>query len=50
MTERSAVGTLRVGDGLPSFRFADGLGGTWSSDAHRATGVPLVLILHRHLA
>ena len=41
--------TLREGDRLPSVELV-GAGGTWRTDAHRERRVPMVLILHRHLA
>lgn len=51
-TEGSAR-RLREGDELPRFEFDTGDGGRWPTAAHRVVGshgVPLVLILHRHLA
>ncbi len=45
-----AARPLEVGDELLRLEFVDGRGGTWTTDAHRATGRPLLLILHRHLA
>jgi hypothetical protein len=45
--------TLREGDQLPVFSFAVESGGTWKTSEHltaQPDGVPLVLILHRHLA
>ncbi len=42
--------TLTAGDRLPSFEFVDAAGQRWSTDGHRVRAVPLVLILHRHLA
>ncbi|MFT4864221.1 MAG: hypothetical protein ACI9CV_001817 [Ilumatobacter sp.] len=41
---------LSEGTPLPTFEFAAADGATWSTDEHRAHDVPLVLILHRHLA
>ena len=42
--------TLSTGDELPLFEFTDAEGRQWRTDEHRALHVPLVLILHRHLA
>ncbi|WP_395159799.1 hypothetical protein [Ilumatobacter sp.] len=41
---------LSEGTPLPTFEFAAAGGATWSTDEHRKHDVPLVLILHRHLA
>ncbi|MGK0275927.1 MAG: hypothetical protein ACI9N0_002314 [Ilumatobacter sp.] len=41
---------LREGTLLPTFEFAAAGGAAWSTDEHRKHDVPLVLILHRHLA
>ena len=41
--------TLRTGDLLPDITLESETG-SWSTVAHRDRGVPLVLILHRHLA
>jgi|FLOH01.1.fsa_nt_gi hypothetical protein len=41
---------LREGTPLPTFKFAGASETTWSTDNHRKHDVPLVLILHRHLA
>lgn len=47
----TASGTaLQEGDELPSLVFITADGSPWHTDAHRTRGVPLVLILHRHLA
>ncbi len=42
--------TLSAGDELPLFEFAGANAQRWRTDVHRTRGVPLVLILHRHLA
>jgi hypothetical protein len=41
---------LREGTPLPTFEFVAAGGATWSTDEHCKHNVPLVLILHRHLA
>ncbi len=41
--------TLRAGDQLPELDLTSAAG-SWNSGTHRSRGVPLVLILHRHLA
>ncbi|MDG0976466.1 hypothetical protein [Ilumatobacter sp.] len=41
--------TLRDGDLLPSLDLVSA-SGSWNTSGHRARGVPLMLILHRHLA
>jgi hypothetical protein len=46
----SSGAALEEGDELPRFAFITADGSTWRTDSHRTRRVPLVLILHRHLA
>lgn len=48
MTDSGAA--LQEGDELPDFAFITADGSTWHTNSHRTRRVPLVLVLHRHLA